>query len=389
MNSKIFTFLFCVALTSCNDVVKYNDGYTAAELMANDGAPVITAVYDVADTRQEYPITEGTINQMVTIVGRNLNQVKSVKFNTVECDMANVYTASTKAVVQIPSKLSLEQVNKIEYTTEQGTTSYDFTIPFPDLTVSGLDCEFKNGGQPVGINGANFDIYGFDEGVSKVTLNGTALTPTDITAKGMTVTIPEGTPDNSVIRVEWTSKGQTMTTDLPYRPTRHLLYGSYEGVSLNIDGAVKSYLSIEDDGNAAAATASLGHKHLHVTGSYSAWSWNTIDLSCNMVETDGDLSNPDDYVLKFEVLTAKSFPMAVETGLKFCFNWGDDWQWNIGDGAGINSGGDWTTVTLPLSGMATKGISRPGTWQTLRIIMQPQVAMDLDFRLGNFRIEKK
>ena len=353
------SYFFSAALTSCNDIVKYNDGYTPAELVANDGAPVITAVYDVADTRQENPITEGTINQ-------------------------------------IPSKLSLEQVNKIEYTTEQGSTSYDFTIPFPDLTVSGLDCEFKNGGQPVVINGQNFDIYGFDEGISKVTLitttqqpSPTTLTPTDITAKSMTVTIPEGTPDNSTLRVEWTGKGQTMTADLAYRPTKHLLYGSYEGVSFNIDGAVKDGLTIEDDGSVSGATASLGYKHLHITGAYSAWSWNTIDLSCNMVEAEGDLSTLDDYVLRFEVLTAKSFPMPVETGLKFNFNWGSDWQWNIGDGAGITTNGDWATVTLPLSGMATKGISRPGTWQTLRIIMQPQVAMDLDFRMGNFRIERK
>lgn len=390
------SYFFSAALTSCNDIVNYNDGYTPAELVANDGAPVITAVYDVADTKQENPITEGTINQMVTIVGHNLNRVKSVKFNTVECDMQNVYTASTKAVVQIPSKLSLEQVNKIEYTTEQGSTSYDFTIPFPDLTVSGLDCEFKNGGQPVVINGQNFDIYGFDEGISKVTLitttqqpSPTTLTPTDITAKSMTVTIPEGTPDNSTLRVEWTCKGQTMTADLAYRPTKHLLYGSYEGVSFNIDGAVKDGLTIEDDGSVSGATASLGNKHLHITGAYSAWSWNTIDLSCNMVEAEGDLSTLDDYVLRFEVLTAKSFPMPVETGLKFNFNWGSDWQWNIGDGAGITTNGDWATVTLPLSSMATKGISRPGTWQTLRIIMQPQVAMDLDFRMGNFRIERK
>ena len=123
-------YTLCVA---CNNIVDYNDNYTADSDVPNEGAPVISAVYDVSDTKFETPITEGNINQMVTIVGKNLNHVVSVKFNTVECDMANVYTASTKAVVQIPSKLSMENENKIEYTTDQGTAEYAFVIPFPDI----------------------------------------------------------------------------------------------------------------------------------------------------------------------------------------------------------------------------------------------------------------
>ena len=386
----IFAIVLSVALTACNDIVDYGDGYCAPDRVANDGAPVITAVYDVKDTQYELPITEGNINQMVTIVGRNLNEVTSVKFNTVECDMANVYTASTKAVVQIPSRLSLEQANRIEYTTRQGTAYFDFSIPFPDLTVDGPDCEFKSAGQKMLIYGQNFDIYGFDQGAAKVTLNGETLTPDSIAADLLRVLIPEGTADNSVITLSWNGKdGLTQTATMDYRPTRHLLYGDMDGVSINADGAVKANLSIEDDGQLWGTTSSLGHRHLHIAGSYDAWSWNTIDLSCNMVEADGDLTTLDDYVLKFEVLSAKNFPLTPETGIKFNFNWSSDWQWNIGDGAGIDSKGDWVTVALPLDGMATKGISQPGSWQTLRIIFQPSVAMDVDFRMGNFRIERK
>jgi hypothetical protein len=39
--------------------------------------------------------------------------------------------------------------------------------------------------------------------------------------------------------------------------------------------------------------------------------------------------------------------------------------------------------------MATKGISEPGKWQTLRIIFQPHADYDADFRLANLRIVKK
>ena len=71
------------AFASCNDIVDYEDGYTPADAMPNTGAPVITAVYDAQDAEMANPITEGNVGQMVRIVGKNLNNVKSLKFNTV------------------------------------------------------------------------------------------------------------------------------------------------------------------------------------------------------------------------------------------------------------------------------------------------------------------
>ena len=103
----------------------------------------------------------------------------------------------------------------------------------------------------------------------------------------------------------------------------------------------------------------------------------------------GDMTNLDDYVLKFEVLNTKDHPLTEATGLKFCFNWGDSYAWNPADGAGINTFGNWQTVTLPLAPMATKGISAAGSWQSLRITMQPSAAYNADFCIGNIRIVKK
>ena len=39
----------CVSLASCDDIVDFNDGYTAADKMANAGAPEIKAVYNIGD----------------------------------------------------------------------------------------------------------------------------------------------------------------------------------------------------------------------------------------------------------------------------------------------------------------------------------------------------
>ena len=94
-------------------------------------------------------------------------------------------------------------------------------------------------------------------------------------------------------------------------------------------------------------------------------------------------------VLKFEVLTANDYPLTEASPLQFSFNWGESYTWTPGDGLGLNTHGQWQTVTLPLAPMATAGISVPGTWQSLRIAFQPTAAYTADFRIGNLRIEHR
>ena len=372
-----------LTLGACNNIVKYDDDYTPAEYQANTGAPVITAVYDVADTALTTPITEGSLGQMVRIVGRNLNNVQRICFNTVEANLADAYTYSTSANVTIPSRLSLEHVNKIEYTTDMGTTAYDFVIPFPALTVEGLVNEFANAGNAVTVTGRNFDLYDFGT-TSKVCIGNTELSVSDVTAASMQIHIPEGTADNSTVSLAWSdANGQALTADLPFRPTEHLLYPDLSSVSTSLSGAVS--VTIEEDENISTGASALGHPHLHFTGTLDAWSWNTFDLSCNMIDA-GDLTVLNDYVLKFEVLTAPSFPLTESSPLQWCFNWGDSYTWNMGS---LNTKGQWQTVSLPLASMATNGISATGTWQTLRIIFQPTSSYEADFRIGNIRIENK
>lgn len=397
MMTKIYYFaIVCsmcygiaATLSSCDSIVDYDDNYTPAEQLANTGAPIINAVYDVADTAFVTPITQGTLNQTVVLVGQNLNQVQSVSFNTVPCNIKNVYAMSTRAIVQIPAKLSTEQQNQIIYITPQGKCSYDFLIPFPDLVITGLACEFTNAGDSVTIQGKNFDLYNFEGGTSTVTIGSQTLDVGSVTSESMKVLIPDGTPENSDLTLSWQTNGTHHTATLPFRPTQYLLFGNFDGITPNIDGPVK--MTIETD-DGIGASAWLNQKNLHFTGHYNAWSWNTIDLSCNMIGNvpegfaAGDL---DDYFFKMEVLTNANFPLTEQTGLQFCFNWGESYAWNPANGLGINTRGEWQTVMLPLAPMATKGISAPNTWQTLRITFQPHADYDADFRIANFRIVKR
>lgn len=383
------------AFASCNDIVDYEDGYTPADAMPNTGAPVITAVYDAQDAEMANPITEGNVGQMVRIVGKNLNNVKSIKFNTVEADLSEVYTFSTGAIVVIPMELSMAHENNIEYTTDMGTTTYGFTMPFPTLQVDGLLCEFVNAGDSVTILGANFNLYEFGT-TSKVSLNGTELGLGSITSSSMKAEIPEGTPDNSTIQISWTdgSTGEPMTATLPFRPTKNLLYGDFSATSVSVSGL--AYENLTDAGTSAAET-SLGYPHLHFTGHVGQWSWNQIDLSQNLIDIDGvdvgllPAEELDGYVLKFEVYNSNNYPLTGGSTLESCFNWGNRYVWNIGDGAGINTHEEWQTVTLSLADLAQNGFygTAGSRWATLSIVFKPDVDYDADFRMGNFRIEKK
>ena len=376
-----FFILHSLLFISCNDIVDYADGYTPADQLPNTAAPTIQAVYDVSDTERLTPITEGTLGQLVVIVGQNLNHVQRICFNTVECDLNETYTAATQAVVRIPSTLSKERVNKIEYTTDKGSTTYDFVIPFPKLTVSRLSNEFVVAGAAVTVYGRNFDLYDFNHS-STVSIEhpdgyNETVPCSDISAESMTLTIPDNAPDDSHLVFSWQdTEGISCTKLLPFRPSSMLLYGDMSELAMNVDGSVQVEKEMTD-----------GLWNLHFTGSYGAWSWNTIDLSRNMI--DGiEVDNTADYVLKFELMNAQNFPLTNDTGLQFAFNWGESYAWNPADGLGINTFGLWQTVSLPLQPMATNGIKTPGEWQTLRIVFQPHTDYNADFRLANLRIVK-
>lgn len=386
MKTKILAIMpFVAALlitTACNDIVDYDDNYTPASEKANSGAPQISAIYDISD--DSTPITQGTLGQMVRILGHNLNNVKSIVFSGVEADLQQCYFASDSAFVVIPTKPNFQGDGQLVYTTGSGSVSTAFPIPVPSLDVSGVENEFANAGDTVSILGKFFDIYDFGT-TSTVSVNGQEATVASAGRDTLRIGIPQGTPDNSTVAVNWTDATGSHTASLPFRPTTHLLYPDFASASINNGGFT---YAIEGDAALPSTASSLGRTNLHVTGSYDAWSWNTLDISANMIDA-GISGSLDDYVLKMEVLTASAHPLTENSPLQLCFNWGDSYTWTPGDGSGLNTAGQWHTVTMPLSPMATNGISPAGTWQTLRIVLQPHAAYTADFRLANMRIEHR
>ena len=384
LSSCLSGLLLCLA--GCSSDKGYDDGYQSPDIMPNTGMPEITAVYGGTDIQLTTPVSSGLPGQNIIITGKNLNNLKSLKFNTVEADLSKTYTASTKAYVSIPTAFALERQNMIEYTTDKGTATYPFVVKFPELTVSHLDNEFAAPGDVVKVMGANFDYYGFDEeGTgSTVSINGKAVKVEYVSAEGVGVKVPADTKDNSIVTVNWMdAAGESQSVSLPLRSTTGRLFKELtKKMLVKTDRTV----SIEDDSQVTSCNSKLGMSHLHISGTLRAWSW--LELAISQTLPDLSISDVADYCLVFEVLNAEDNRLL---GSGYEFAWNSDWdhacKWNPGNGFTTN--GKWQTVRIPLASFAPNGIGASGSQMTLSFGFQPSERYAADFRLGNFRIQKK
>ncbi len=370
----IILAMLAVMVVSCQKVTDYDDGYVSQHDLPNSGAPVISAVYAVADAEQEIPLTEAQPGQRITIVGNNLNNLRSLKFNGVEADLSQTYTQLTKAVVQIPAGYSKAHDNAIVYTTDQGTTTYAFAVALPEAEVYGLLNEFAEAGSTAQVSGKNLQYYDFT-----LTLNGETMEFSSVTDELLTFTIPTGTADNSAFVITWiTPQSETKTVTLPFRPTEALLFSDLSQTTQQ-----------QTDKNVTIETSDQGTACLHFLGTITEYSWIELSFAQPFNETC-DASTVSQYNLVFEVKNAEGKAL-LGSGYEIAWNW--DWnnsyRWNPGDGEGLDTQGLWQTVRCPLEEIAPDGLGAIDGEMVLNIGFQPDEDYEADFYMANFRIENK
>lgn len=141
------------------------------------------------------------------------------------------------------------------------------------------------------------------------------------------------------------------------------------------------------DKNVSVETSQPGETCLHFQGVITEWSW--VELSFARPVSDVlPKENMSDYNFVFEVKNADSKPL-LGRGYEFAFNWNwnSSYRWRPGNGEGLDTKGQWVKVRCPLEEMVPNGFT--GTDIVLNIGFQPYRDYDADFRLANFRIEKK
>ena len=386
LNIAVCGLMFAAAtatLVSCQDIVTYNDGYDDG--MTSNGAPSISAIYRDDDTEMTAPLTGAAFEDMIKLTGENLSHARKVMLNDVEIALSEVYATAHAVYFPIPRTIPGEVNNKLYYETELGNTSVDFTVQIPEVSISGLYNEFALPGSSIKVNGAYFDLYGFGGGTesSTITMNGVALEVDSLTEQYMSIVIPENTSDNSTIVFSWESASGTKTVSVPYRNTTGILW------NLDTPDAYGFWAGTEliTTGNGSNEPAPLNGSYFRVKGSYAAWSWNS--LLCGGCDIPAEAAaNPSDYWFKFEVNSANGNPFydSASVGYLIQLN-GGQYAWNPSANGSFNTYGNWCTVRLELSEVATNGIN--AGWNNLFWIMQPNSDWNTDHSFANIRIEKK
>lgn len=381
------SLLVAAVLPSCSDVVNYNDD--VQDIFAADGAPEINAIFDVQDTEMASPLERGSLNQMLRIEGKNLSHVTEVSFNGIQVDLKQIYATSQSSYVKIPRSIPESVNNTLVYKTKLGTVKREFEVTIPNMRLEGLANEFSNAGESVQVAGEYFDLFGFGiEGSdAHITIDGVEVEVESVSETSMSIIIPEGTPDNTIINFTWKEVGdEVYSVNVPFRYTKYILMPDLNNVGW-WDSSVKQYIT---DGSKPGDPASTFNNYFRINTHFDQWSWNSFGGGSNWPDIDCR-SNLDDFVFKFEVCSAASTPFydSESAGYFFSLNDSENYSWNPSDGISFNTYGTWRTVSIPLSRVASKGVPAPGTWANFCMIIQPNTdgGWTIDHSIANFRIE--
>lgn len=359
-----------IGLASCQDIVTYDDDYDDG--LTSTGVPVITKV--TAVDNEEAELDGSAMGEMIAIHGSNLSNVKSIVFNDVATDVKTVYAVNSKILLPVPRVIPNEVTNKIVITTELGSVSRDFAVAIPQLFVEGLYNEFATPGDTVEVVGRNFDLYQLNAESGSVFVNETEVTILKATADRLTIAIPEGTADNSTVKVVSPIEEPIV---VPFRDWGLSIQNYLDGIW----GDTEKYLtdgSNPGDPDPLAGIAAFSR----IKGNFEAWSWN-VPFGYGFNLEDADMAaNPQNYVVKMEVLTKSNRALSIGNLIV------GSYSWNPGAGGlAFNTYDAWRTVSFAVSDVFPD--LKSGEWNNFSVVFQPSENYEADFSFSNARIVKK
>jgi len=327
-------------------------------------------------------------NQMIAIIGQNLQSTREVWFNDQKAQLTSTYITPTAVLVRVPTILPHEITNKMKMVFANGESlTYDFTVSVGKPSVSYLKNEYAFDGDTALIYGSGF--YG-DTSTVKAWFVGAgnssiAAKTLSLSADGalLTVKVPTGAQPGPI--TVSTLYGQE-PSGLWFRDNRNIIL-SFDNMSgPNGQGTANGSLwhPVAGDFDYATSSApgvpSINGKYLYCpfgpTG-YAAWGWSEIwtgnqpapELSGLKNIPQEAFVNPAAYSLKFEVntiggsLAGAWFNIWIGNNIGGAANRGPDngkanaglytWQPNI------DTKGAWQTVVIPWD-QFTAYASKPG-----------------------------
>ena len=343
------------------------------------GAPSITDV--TRPEKRDTVLTKGNLADWIIIRGNNFCSVQSVVFNDLEAPLADAYVTPTEITVRIPRAIPKNITNKIIVTTEGGMAEKAYTISIPPLAVRGLSNEYAAPGTTAAVVGQNFDLYGVTPEKGKVLWNGTPVSITRTTADSVYFVVPTSATPGNTVKIQ---DANNVQTNVPgrYKDDRNVVFGYDTG------GSVWGGTDFITTG---PTPAPVNGPFLRVNKAIGAWAWTEFTANNTIVLPMDVLTNPNNYVLKFEYNTLKPFNTNV---IKIAID-GDPgaattpntYLWR--PSSPINTRGKWSTMRINMSDLLTTGLVPSRTQHEFRLLFHGDGALDADISFDTFRIVPK
>lgn len=408
---KHIALLMCgVAMfSSCSsDVLTIDEGWDPDT--GADGPPVVT--YVTASSDIEKPITTVALNQSIAIFGDNLWDITEILVNDLSVDLSQVYPRRHRLEIVVPRKLPNVVTNTMTIRTRLGETVVPIEVALPDLTINGFSNDFAADGDTVRVVGKDFDLYGIDSLTAKVTMGDRDIKIFNVTDKSFSLQVPDGLPVDQTTNLHIVTQQLPDGVDVPFREA---------GIPILTNDPYTwpggwwptGIIQVSPDSEPAAP---MFKWYVHLKNTYTgSWSYDNIMITHFKVgeEARDVVNNPQDYVVKFELLNPVNTPMAryVRIGIAEMENENLMYMWDpVSEGASVNTMGVWQTMSLEVTdvfkgpnGTSSLKISdkprqddpnadyygNQDEWNNFKMAMQRELAGDVDFYFWNIRIVKK
>jgi hypothetical protein len=402
--------LLCGAamITSCSEnIVNINEGWDADA--GADGPPIvyqITASNDIST-----PITEVSLNQPIAIFGDNLWNITEILINDISVDLSQIYTRRHRLELIVPRQIPSTVTDNITIRTSLGEVVTPIKVTLPELTVDGFSNDFAADGDTVSVIGKNFDLYGITaEAITS--FNGNQVEIFDVTDSSFKLQIPEGTPTDKTSYLHIITAQLPDGIDIPFREPGFPILTN-DPFTWPGGWWPTGIINVQPDSEPAAP---LFQWYVHIKNTYTdSWSYENIMITHFFLgpEAQDIVDNPQDYVVKLELLNPANTPLAryIRIGIAEMENEGLFYMWDpIIDGASINTMGEWKTLSLevtdvfkgPNNTSSLKISDKPlqsdpnasyygmaDEWNNFKMAMQRELPGDIEFYFWNVRIVKK
>lgn len=267
-------------------------------------------------------IEQAYMDEVVCLVGENLNSVVEIWFNDKQAILNTSFITNNTLLVSIPKEQATVQTDLIYLVNSaKETTTFPFKVLPPSPEISGMSCEYAKPGDQVTIYGKYFielEYVEFQGADARVDVSNCSYTSTEIT-----LTVPESATRGQ-IKVK-TNSGLSGSV-FHYLDNRGMIFDFEEGSKTAPNGwNVATIVKTPTDG-VSGAYAQLGDGDLKgLSGDGSTWMEGEGGYS--IPYWPGSWNDPEDYSAAPRLTDVVNFENFADMAIKFEMNISEETPW--------------------------------------------------------------